>query len=127
MGVKNVPATRAHAAPGERGAGGVGAEQILGGQDRTAGPLPQRAEAGKAAQKLQTRRLQTITGQLPVRETIMRWYRHRSMDLPEEYMRCHCDWELETYDEFMRREVYKEIDMPLIRDQDIPLLKKGEK
>ena len=31
--------------------------------------------------RLQTRRLQAITGQVPVRETIMRWYRHRGMDL----------------------------------------------
>ena len=38
----------------------------------------------------QTRRLQAITGQVPVRETIMRWYRRKGMDLPEEYMRCHC-------------------------------------
>ena len=36
--------------------------------------------------RLQTRRLQAVTGQVPVRETIMRWYRHRGMDLPEEYM-----------------------------------------
>ena len=27
--------------------------------------------------RLQTRRLQAITGQVPVRETIMRWYRHK--------------------------------------------------
>ena len=36
--------------------------------------------------RLQTRRLQAVTGQVPVRETIMRWYRHRGMDLPEDYM-----------------------------------------
>ena len=36
--------------------------------------------------RVQTRRLQAITGQVPVRETIMRWYRHKGMDLPEEYM-----------------------------------------
>ena len=35
-------------------------------------------------ERLQTRRLQAITGQKPVRETIMRWYRHQGMDLPEE-------------------------------------------
>ena len=46
--------------------------------------------------KLQTRRLKAITGQVPVREMIMRLYRHRGMDLPEEYMRCHCGQELET-------------------------------
>ena len=50
---------------------------------------------------LQTRRLQAVTGQVPVQETIMRRYRHRGMDLPEEYMRCHCDRELETYEHFM--------------------------
>ena len=31
--------------------------------------------------QLQTRRLQTITGQVPVRETIMRRYRDKDMDL----------------------------------------------
>ena len=40
--------------------------------------------------RLQTRRLQAVTGQVPVRETIMRWYGQKGMDLPEEYMRCHC-------------------------------------
>ena len=50
--------------------------------------------------RLQTRRLQAITGQVPVRETIMRRYRHRGMDLPKEYMRCHCGRELETYEHF---------------------------
>ena len=40
--------------------------------------------------RLQTRRPQAITGQVPVRETIIRWYGHKGMDLPEEYMRCHC-------------------------------------
>ena len=40
--------------------------------------------------RMQTRRLEAITGQVPVLETIMRWYRHKGMDLPEEYMRCHC-------------------------------------
>ena len=40
--------------------------------------------------RLQTRRLQAITGQVPVRETSIRWHRHKGMDLPEEYMRCHC-------------------------------------
>ena len=34
--------------------------------------------------RLQTRHLQAITGQVPLRETIMRWYRHNRMDLPEE-------------------------------------------
>ena len=34
--------------------------------------------------RLQTRRLQAVTGQVPVRKMIMRWYRHRGMDLPEE-------------------------------------------
>ena len=51
--------------------------------------------------RLQTRRLQAITGQVPVRETIMRWYRHKGMDLPEEYMRCHCGQGQETYEHFM--------------------------
>ena len=40
--------------------------------------------------RMHTRRLQSITGQVPVLETIMRWYRHKGMDHPEEYMRCHC-------------------------------------
>ena len=77
--------------------------------------------------RLQTRRLQVVTGQVPVRETIMRWYRHRGMDLPEEYMRCHCGRKLDTYEHFMRCERYKAMDGPLVRDQDILLLKKGEK
>ena len=75
----------------------------------------------------QTRRLQAVTGQVPLRETIMRWYRHRGMDLSEEYMRCHCGRELETYENFMRCERYRGMEGPLVRDEDIPLLKKGEK
>ena len=74
---------------------------------------------------LQTRRLQAITGQVPVQETIMRWYRHKGMDLPKEYMRCHCGKGQETYEHFMRCEQYKGIEEPLVRDQDLPLLKKG--
>ena len=49
------------------------------------------------------------------------------MDLPEEYMRCHCGRGQETYEHFLRCEQYKGIEEPLVRDQDIPLLKKGEK
>ena len=75
--------------------------------------------------RLQTRRLQAITGQVPVRETIMRWYRHKGMDLPKEYMRCHCGVGQESYEHFMRCEHYKVIEEPLVRDQDVPLLKKG--
>ena len=75
--------------------------------------------------RLQTRRLQAITGQVPVRETIMRWYRHKGMDPPEKYMRCHCGRGQETYQHFMRCEQYKGIEEPLVRDQDVPLLKKG--
>ena len=74
---------------------------------------------------LQTRRLQATTGQVPVRETIMRWYRYKCMDLPEEYMRCHCGQNQETYEHFMRCEQYKGIEEPLVRDRDILLLKKG--
>ena len=48
--------------------------------------------------RLQTRRLQAITGQVPVRKTIMRWYRHKGTDLPEEYMRCHCGRGPEMYE-----------------------------
>ena len=77
--------------------------------------------------RMQTRRLQAITGQVPVRKTIMRWYRHKGMGLPEEYMRCHCDPGQETYEHFMRCEQYKGIEEPLVQDQDIPLLKKGER
>ena len=75
--------------------------------------------------RLQTKRLQAITGQVPVRETIMRWYRHKGMDLPEEYMRCHCGRGQETYAHFMRCGQYAGIEEPLGRDQDVPLLKKG--
>ena len=77
--------------------------------------------------RLQTRRLRAVTGEVPVRETIMRWCRHKGMDLPEEYMRCHCSRGQETYEHFMRCERYMEIEEPLVMDQDIPLLRKGEK
>ena len=77
--------------------------------------------------RLQTRRLQAITGQVPVRETIMRWYRHKGMYLPEEYMRCHCGRRQETYVNFMPCEQYAGIEEPVVRDQDVPLLKKGER
>ena len=66
--------------------------------------------------RLQNRRLQAITGRVPVRETIMRWYRHKGMDLPGEYMRCHCGPGHETYEHFMRCEQYKGIEEPLVRD-----------
>ena len=49
------------------------------------------------------------------------------MDLPEEYTRCHCGRELETYEHFMGCERYKGIVEPLVRDQDVPLLQKGGK
>ena len=65
--------------------------------------------------RMQTRRLQAITGQVPVRETIMRWYRHKGMDLPEEYMKCHCSRGQEIYEHFMRCEQYKGIEEPLNR------------
>ena len=68
---------------------------------------------------LQTRRLQAVTGQVPLRETIMRWYKHRGMDLPKEYMPCHCGREQETYEHFMQCERYKGMDGPLVRNQDI--------
>ena len=119
-----MPTASAHAGLGERGAGSGRDEQVLGGQGGTAGPRPQRAEAGNAAKRLQTRRLQAVTGQVPGRETIMRWYRHGGMDLPEVYMRCQCGRELETYEHFMRCEQYRGMEGPLVRDQDIPLLKK---
>ena len=54
-------------------------------------------------------------------------YRHRGMDLPDEYMRCHCCRELETYEHFTRCERYRGMEGLLVRDQDIPLLNKGEK
>ena len=79
---------------------------------------------GSLPKRLQIRRLQAITGQVPVRETIMRWYRHKGMDLREEYMRCHCGQGQETYEHFMRCEQYKGIEGPLVWDQDVPLLKK---
>ena len=69
--------------------------------------------------RLQTRRLQAITGHVPVRQTIMRWYRHKGMDLPEEYMRCHCGRGQETYEHFMWCEQYKGIQELLVRDQHI--------
>ena len=77
--------------------------------------------------RLQTRRLQAITGRVPVRETIMRCYRHKAMGLREEYMRCHCGRGQETYQHFMRCEQYKGIEKLLVWDHDIPLFKKGER
>ena len=55
----------------------------------------------------------------------MRWYRHKGMDLLEEYMRCHCGQGQETYEHFMRCEQYEGIEEPLVWDQDVLLLKKG--
>ena len=75
--------------------------------------------------RLQTRKLQAITGQVPVREAVMRWYRHKGMDLPEEYMRCHYGRGQETYEHFMQCEEYKGIEEPLVRDRDVLLLRKG--
>ena len=66
--------------------------------------------------RLLTRRLQAVTGQVPVRETIMRGYRHRGMDLPEEYMRCHCGRELELYEHFMQCQRYRGLDGLSMRD-----------
>ena len=40
-------------------------------------------------------------------------------------MRCHCGQGQETYEYFMRCAQYKGIEEPLVRDQDVPLLKKG--
>ena len=42
-------------------------------------------------------------------------------------MRCHCGRGQETYEHFMWCEQYKGIEEPLVRDQDVPLLKKGER
>ena len=80
---------------------------------------------GTLPKRLQTRRLQAITGQVPVQETIMRWYSHKGMDLPEEYMRCHCGRGQETYEHFMRCEQNKGIEEPPVRDRDVLLLKNG--
>ena len=77
--------------------------------------------------RVQIRRLQALTGQVPVLEVIIRWYKHRGPELPEGYMRCHCGKELETCEHFMQCEQYREIDRLIVRDQDIPLLTKGEK
>ena len=76
-------------------------------------------------ERLQTKGSRAIMGQVPVRETIMRWYRHKGMDLLAEYMRCHCGRGHEKYEHFMRCEQYKGIKEPLVWDQDVPLLKKG--
>ena len=40
-------------------------------------------------------------------------------------MRCQCGQGQETYEHFMRCAQYKGIEEPLVRDQDVPLLKKG--
>ena len=125
-GTMSIRAASAHASSGTRGAGSGRRERVLGAQGGTAGPLPQCAEASTLPKILQTRRLQAVTGQVRVR-TIMRWYRQKGMDLREEYMRCHCGRGQKTYEDFMRCERYKGIEEPLVWDQDIALLKKGEK
>ena len=48
------------------------------------------------------------------------------MDLPQEYMRRHCGRELEMCEHSMRCERYRGTEGPFVRDQDIPLLNKGE-
>ena len=103
----------------------VGLNEYLEGKVGQGVHYPNVLRPESLLKRLQTRRLQAITGQVPVRETIMRWYRHQGMDLPEEYMRCHCGQGQETYEHFMRCEQYKEIEEPLVRDQDVLLLKKG--
>ena len=40
-------------------------------------------------------------------------------------MRCHCGQGQETYEHFMRCAQYKGIEEPMVRDQDVLLLKKG--
>ena len=42
-------------------------------------------------------------------------------------MRYNCGRQLETYEHFMRCDRYRGMTDPFVRDQDIPLLKKGEK
>ena len=42
-------------------------------------------------------------------------------------MRCHFGKELETYEHFMQCDQYREIDRLMVRDQDLPLLRRGAK
>ena len=49
------------------------------------------------------------------------------MDLAEKYMRSHCGKELETYEHLMQCEQYQEMDRPMVKNQDILLLKSGTK
>ena len=42
-------------------------------------------------------------------------------------MRCHGGKQLETFEEFMQSEQYREIDRLMVRDKDITLLKRGAK
>ena len=70
-GAKGVSTASAHASSSTRRAGGRRAERVLGGQGWTAGPLPQCAEARIAAQKAAEQMAAAITGQVPLRETIM--------------------------------------------------------
>ena len=42
-------------------------------------------------------------------------------------MRCHCGRGQETYEHFMRCEQYKGIEEPQVPNQDMPLLKKGQR
>ena len=41
-------------------------------------------------------------GHVSVGEVILRCYRHRDLQVPEEYMRCQCGKEFEPYNRFMQ-------------------------
>ena len=121
--IKSVPAASANAGAGEGGAGGGQAEQIFGGRGWAVGPLPQLPETEDTAQRLQIKRHPAITCEVQVCERIMRLYSHRGLELLEEYMRCQCGKEFQTYEYVMQSEQYQEVDRPMVRDHAIPLLK----
>ena len=93
---------------------GSGAGQVEGGKGRQGKGARQQGLQGRGQGRAG---LHGVGG--------MRWYRHKGMDLPEEYMRCHCGQGQETYEHSMRCEQYKGIEEPLVRDQEVPLLKKS--
>ena len=124
-GTKSVSAAGAQVAQVRGGGGGGRAEGLHGGQAGTAHPLPQCAEAGNDAQKAANQMAAGNHGagaSAGNDHEVVQTYGDGPL---EEYMRCHCGRGQETSEHFMRCEQYKGIEGPLVRDQDVLLLKKG--
>ena len=80
---------------------------------------------------LQARGLQALTGQVPVRDTVLRWYRHLEIAVSEEYGMCHCGQARETYEHFLGCQEYAHIKgglhMQMVQAADVRWRKRGEK